>query len=108
MKYKGKYAEMAEQFKSDGCDNATVERFIRQEIEADEFRAGEGKPDFDALRQWMKLPDRDREILLRNSICTNCGMTSFKSGYFVRKDSYGLILEGRCAKCGSRIARAID
>ncbi len=37
MKYTGKYIEMAEQFRKDGCDEYTVEKFIRQEMEMDEF-----------------------------------------------------------------------
>lgn len=36
-KYEGKYADMAEQFRKDGCDEYTVEKFIRQEMEMDEF-----------------------------------------------------------------------
>lgn len=35
-KYKGKYAEMAERFRKDGCDEYTVEKFIRQQMEEDE------------------------------------------------------------------------
>lgn len=37
MKYKGKYKEMAEQFRADGCDDYTIEKFILQEMEMNEF-----------------------------------------------------------------------
>ncbi|MBD5543839.1 MAG: hypothetical protein HDR01_06285 [Lachnospiraceae bacterium] len=41
MKCTGKYKEVAEQFWKDGCDEYTIEKFIKQEMEADEFRKGE-------------------------------------------------------------------
>ena len=28
MNYEGKYKEMAEQFKADGCDDYTIEKFL--------------------------------------------------------------------------------
>lgn len=34
MQYEGKYAEMAEWFRSDDCDEATVGRFVREEMDA--------------------------------------------------------------------------
>ena len=37
MEYKGKYKKMAEQFRKDGADEYTVEKWIRQEMEQDEF-----------------------------------------------------------------------
>jgi len=38
MKYTGKYKQLADQFRADGCDEAMIERFIREEIERDEFQ----------------------------------------------------------------------
>lgn len=45
MEYIGKYKKMAEEFRKDGCDEYTVEKFIRQEMEADEFRKGKNTTD---------------------------------------------------------------
>lgn len=50
MKYTGKYKEMAKQFWKDGCDEYMIGKFIRQEMEADEFGKGEGTTDVEALR----------------------------------------------------------
>lgn len=41
-KYTGKCAEMAEQFRKDGLDEYTIDKFIRQEMERDEFEKGKG------------------------------------------------------------------
>jgi hypothetical protein len=40
MKYTGKYKKMAEEFRKEGCDDATIEKFIRREMEDDEFQKG--------------------------------------------------------------------
>ena len=47
MKYPGKYKEMAEQFRNDGADEYMVEKFIREEIERDEFEKGAGTTDLE-------------------------------------------------------------
>ena len=36
------------------------------------------------------------------------GTNSFAEGYAIRQDHYGLIIEGKCAVCGEKIARACD
>ena len=108
MKYEGKYKEMAEQFRADGCDDYTIEKFIRQKMEMDEFRKGEGTTDLQAYREWMQIPENVRDMYLHNAFCHNCDVASFAKGYNVRKDKYGIVLEGVCDKCGERIARVID
>lgn len=108
MEYTGKYKKMAEQFRADGCDEYTVEKFIREEMEADEWKAGEGITDFEALKEWHVLPERERQILLTNAFCSKCGTASFAPGYNIRKDKLGLVIEGTCATCGKPIARTQD
>lgn len=112
MKYTGKYKEMADQFRKDGADEQMIERFIREEMEADAFAKGKGTTDINAYKEWMSLPERAREMYLNNAFCT-CGdngsyVTSFAPGYTIRKDRYGLIIEGVCVRCGKQIARVCD
>lgn len=45
------YDKMREPFKADGFDEYTIEKFIRQEIEMDEFQAKEGIADINATRE---------------------------------------------------------
>ena len=109
MKYPGKYKEMAEQFRKDGADEYMVEKFIREEIERDEFEKGAGTTDLEAYKIWKSWPEERRELLLNNALCSNCGgVTSFAPGYSVRKGKWGLILQGNCVKCGGRIRRVCD
>lgn len=108
MKYKRKYKEMAEQFQKDECDEYTVEKFILQEMEADELRKGKGITDMEALRLWKMYPNEAKEMWLNNAFCANCGKASFKLGYNLRKDKFGVVIEGFCDKCGERIVRCCD
>ena len=109
MKYTGKYKEMAEQFRKDGADEYMVEKFIREEMERDEFRKGEGTTELEAYKIWKRWPEERRQMYLHNAFCGNCGgATFFADGYNIRKDRWGLIVEGTCAKCGSRIRRVCD
>ena len=108
MEYTGKYKEMAEQFRRDGADEYTVEKFIRREMEEDEFCKGEGTTDIRAVREWNKMPEEAKDMWLYNAFCVNCGVTSFAKGYNLRMDKFGIVIEGKCAKCGERIARCCD
>lgn len=108
MEYTGKYKKMAEEFRKDGCDEYTVEKFIRQEMEADEFRKGENTTDIAALRLWKKYSEEEKELWLHNAFCIHCGNASFKPGYNLRKGKFGVVIEGLCDKCGEKIARCCD
>ena len=108
MKYTGKYKEMAEQFQKDGCDEYTIEQFIRREMETDGFTKGGGTTDLEAVKLWKSYPDEMKEIWFHIAFCINCGKVSFKPGYSLRKDKFGVVIEGFCAKCGERIIRCCD
>ncbi len=108
MEYKGKYKKMAERFRKDGCDEYLVEKFIRQEMEADKFAKGEGSTDIEALRLWNTYPEDLKDMWLHNAFCVNCGVTSFKPGYNLRKDKFGVVIEGYCNNCGEKIVRCCD
>ena len=47
----------------------TVEKFIRQEMEADEFAKGEGSTDLEAVRFWKAYPDEAKEMWLTKAFC---------------------------------------
>lgn len=100
-KYEGKYAEMAEQFRKDGCDEYTVEKFIRREMEYDEFEKGRGTTDIEAVRIWKEYPDEVKEQILNNAFCDNCWHGVFAPGYNIRMDKFGIVIEGECKNCGA-------
>jgi len=99
---------MAEQFRRDGCDEYTVEKFIRQEMEQDEFRKGYGITDIEAAKGWKTYPEERKRLYLTKAFCSNCYVTSFAPGYNIRKRGRWLIVEGKYSKCGQSIARMCD
>ena len=108
MDYKGKYKRMAEQFRKDGADEYTIKKWIREEMDRDKFEKGRGITDLTAWKIWQSWLEECHDMYLHNAFCRNCRVTSFANGYTVRKDRFSLIIEGTCANCGDRIARACD
>lgn len=108
MKYTGKYKKLADQFRADGFDEAMIERFIREDMERDEFERNRETTDLAAYREWQSWSEARRQMYLGNAFCSKCRVTSFASGYTIRKARFGLIVEGKCVVCGSRIARCCD
>lgn len=104
----GKYQRMAEHLRHDGCDEYTVDKFIHQEMEMDEFRKGEDTTDIEAIRLWNSYPDEAKEMWLHHAFCRTCGTACFKPGYNLRRDKLGVIIEGNCNKCGRKIVRCCD
>lgn len=103
-----KYDKMREEFRADGLDEYTIEKFIRQEMEMDEFQANEGIADINATREWKAIPEDVQKMFLSNAFCSKCGVATFAPGYIIRKDKYGFLIEGRCKKCGNNIVRVLD
>ncbi len=70
--------------------------------------------DLDAYRIWKSWPEERRQLYLNNAFCFTCRqagtsrVASFAPGYVIRRESYGLVVEGRCAVCGEKIARVCD
>ena len=103
-----KYEQMAQQMRANGVSEEMIARFVAEEMEEDEFRRGKGVTEFEALREWQKLPERIRKLLLANAFCRNCGTTEFAPGYTLRMRHGCVLIEGRCAKCGAEVARLCD
>ena len=108
MKYKGKYKKLAEQFRKDGADDDTIEKWISEEMYCDELNNHSEVTDVNAYRVWASWPQKVRNIYLSNAFCINCGETSFTPGYNVLKYKHSIIIKGTCANCGSPIARVCD
>ncbi len=69
--------------------------------------------DLEAYRIWKSWPEERRQLYLHNAFCSDCfGKTyqasSFAPNYVIRRDEGMLIVEGKCAVCGHRMARVCD
>ena len=103
-----KYEEMARQMRADGVSEETIAKFVAEEVEEDVFRRGKGITEIEALREWRKIPEHIRKLLLANAFCHNCGTTEFAPGYTLCMRHGRVLVEGCCAKCGAEVARLCD
>ena len=103
-----KYEEMARQMRADGVSEKMIARFVAEEMEEDEFRRGKGVTEIEASREWRKIPEHIRKLLLANAFCHSCGTTEFAPGYTLRMYHGRVLIEGHCAKCGAEVARICD
>lgn len=63
--------------------------------------------DFKAIQKWSKLPKDIQKLLLKNVFCSTCGVTTIVE-YSILDDKYGILLKGKCRKCGADVARLIE
>lgn len=63
--------------------------------------------EFEAMKKWAKIPKGMQERLLRNVYCRTCGTTTIVD-YSIQSDDDGIILKGKCKKCGKGVARLIE
>lgn len=82
-------------------------RLFLEYVEDDEESQAGTVSDIKALNKWSKMPDHWKETLLNNVFCSNCKLTSIVD-YAVVNDAHGIVLQGKCAKCGRSVARYVE
>lgn len=63
--------------------------------------------DFKAAQKWRKISKSTQELLLNNVFCPSCGVTTIVE-YSLHNDKFGVLLKGKCKKCGKDVARLIE
>lgn len=63
--------------------------------------------DFKAIQKWKKIDKQHQILLLKNVFCSDCGVTTIIDYNFV-DEKYGLLLKGKCKKCGNPVARYVE
>lgn len=63
--------------------------------------------DFKAAQKWSKLPRNMQELLLNNVFCSTCGVTTLVE-YSMHNDKFGILLKGKCKKCGREVVRLVE
>ena len=62
--------------------------------------------DFKAAQKWAKIPKNFQQELIRNVYCPTCFETPIMD-YTLQDDKFGVVLEGKCKKCGGDVARLV-
>jgi len=63
--------------------------------------------DFKAAQKWNKLPVNIRAMLVNNVFGSACGVTTIV-GYTFHDNKFGVLLKGKCKKCGKDVARLVE
>lgn len=63
--------------------------------------------DINALREWNKFDKASKDLLLKNVFCHKCFVTTIVD-YDITFADGGILLDGKCKKCGQPVARLIE
>jgi transcription elongation factor Elf1 len=63
--------------------------------------------DFNAAQKWAKITKDNQQLLVRNVFCSVCGVTTIVK-YTLHDNKYGILLKGKCKKCGKDVARLVE
>ena len=63
--------------------------------------------DFKAAQKWAKVPKNVQELLINNVFCSTCKVTTITE-YTLQDDKFGVLLKGKCKKCGKKVARLVE
>ena len=57
--------------------------------------------------KWEKLNPEFKELILNNAFCHRCSITTI-TDYILKNDKYGILIEGKCSKCGGVVVRLVE
>ncbi|MCF8012330.1 MAG: hypothetical protein K9L17_13570 [Clostridiales bacterium] len=63
--------------------------------------------DFKAAKKWSKIPKDIQKRIVNNVFCSTCGVTTIVN-YTLYDDRFGVLLQGKCEKCGKDVARLVE
>lgn len=66
-----------------------------------------GVTDLEAFKKWSQIP-KDLKLLIKNNVfCVDCYVTKIVD-YTIQSEEFGILLKGKCAKCGQEVARLVE
>jgi len=57
--------------------------------------------------KWNNVTEADQKTLLANVFCIKCGTTAIVD-YTIENSAAGIVLRGKCTKCGGSVARVVE
>ena len=63
--------------------------------------------DLKAAKKWSKIAPNIQKLIIDNVFCSKCGTTTIVN-YTIYNDRFGVLLKGKCKKCGKSVARLIE
>lgn len=65
------------------------------------------KEEIPAEEKWKKIEKENQDLILTTVFCRKCGMTTI-TDYTIENDLSDMVLRGKCARCGGKVARFIE
>ena len=63
--------------------------------------------DLKAARKWKQVPQDLQKRIVDNVFCRECRNTTIVD-YDIHDNEYGVLLKGKCKKCGNDVARVVE
>ena len=63
--------------------------------------------DLKAMQKWNEISKEHQQLIIDNAYCNECFTTTIVD-FEIADDKYGVVLEGKCQKCGKDIARLVE
>jgi len=63
--------------------------------------------DLEAAKKWAKISSDIQQLLINNVFCSKCGVTTIVD-YALHNDRFGIVLKGKCKKCGKDVVRLVE
>ena len=60
-----------------------------------------------SIEKWDALPNNEKLQILKSAYCSKCDLTTIVN-YIIEENEFGIILKGKCKKCGKDILRLIE
>ena len=60
-----------------------------------------------ASEHWRTIPEKIRHKITTNAYCIDCGATII-TDYIMQGDEEGIVLYGKCGKCGKSMATSVE
>jgi len=61
-----------------------------------------------ALEKWNSIPSEFQNKLIDNVFCSKEGKSTTIIDFIIKNHKYGILLEGKCKKCGTKVVRVVE
>lgn len=62
----------------------------------------------DANKKWLSIPKDIRNQITKNVFCGQCTDVVAIESFTIEDDPFGIVLKGKCQKCGQEVARVVE
>ena len=80
---------------------------IKEIVDYHNARRSTAVTDIKAAKKWADISTDTHQLIIDNVFCSNCGVTTIVD-YALQNDRLGIVLKGKCKKCGKDVARFVE